>query len=88
MVSEAAKATYHDISFEMHDGRRLPVVVALKNDLLVLQTTAKQELLPFDGISSELVAVFDVSGLGDETLAKFHGQGEFRHRKDLGIDAE
>jgi hypothetical protein len=76
MVSEAPKTTYQDISFEMHDGRRLPVTVALKNDLLVLQTTAKQELLPFDGISSELVAVFDVSELGDEILSKLQGQGE------------
>lgn len=76
MVSEAPKTTYQDISFEMHDGRRLPVTVALKNDLVVLRTTAKQELLPFEGISSELVAVFDVSELGDEILSKFQGQGE------------
>lgn len=76
MISEATKTTYHDISFEIHDGRRLPVVASLKNGLLVLQTTSKQELLPFDGISSELIAVFDVSELGDETLAKFHGQSE------------
>lgn len=76
MVSEGAKNTYQDISFEMHDGRRLPVVAAFNNDLLVIRTTAKQELLPFDGISSELIAVFNISEIGDNVLVRLQGQGE------------
>lgn len=76
MVSEAAKATQDDVSFEMHDGRQLPVSVAFKNDLLVIQTTAKQELLPFDGVPCELLAVYTITDIGDEVLSKLRGPGK------------
>lgn len=76
MVSEAAKVTQEDISYEMDDGRQLPVTVAFKNDILVIQTTTKQELLPFDGISSELVAVYNVGEMSDDVLSRLRGQGE------------
>lgn len=76
MVSEAAKDVYHDACFEMHDGRRLPVIVAVKADLIVIQTLAKQDLLPVDGISSELIAVYSVSEIGDDILSRLHGQGK------------
>ena len=76
MVSEAAKVTQEEISFEVHDGRQLPVTVAFKNDILVIQTTTKQELLPFDGISSELVAVYNVGEISDDVLSRLRGQGE------------
>lgn len=75
MASEAAKNVYYDASFEMHDGRRLPVVVAVKADLIVIQTMAKQELLPFDGITSELIAVYSISEIGDDVLSRLNGPG-------------
>ncbi|KAJ9121035.1 hypothetical protein QFC24_005016 [Naganishia onofrii] len=78
MVSEAAKDVYHDASFEMHDGRRLPVIVAVKADLIVIQTLAKQDLLPVGGISSELIAVYSISEIGDDILSRLHGQGSKR----------
>jgi hypothetical protein len=77
MVSEVARATYEDVSFEVHDGRRLPVVVSFKGDSLVIQTIAKQELLPFDGISCELVAVYNVSDVNDEVLSRLRGPGKY-----------
>jgi hypothetical protein len=77
MVSEVARATYEDVSFEVHDGRRLPVVVAFKGDSLVIQTIAKQELLPFDGISCELVAVYNVTDVHDDVLSRLRGPGKY-----------
>ncbi|KAJ9097806.1 hypothetical protein QFC19_006674 [Naganishia cerealis] len=59
----------------MHDGRRLPVVVAVKSDLLVIRTTAKQDILPVDGVSSELIAVYNISEISDDILSKLHGEG-------------
>lgn len=77
MVSEAARVAYEDVSFEVHDGRRLPVVAAFKGDSLVIQTIAKQELLPFDGISCELIAVYNVADVSDEVLSRLRGPGKY-----------